>query len=66
MPFIDIVERKGMEKGLLAGIEVSLKVKFGEEALSLMPEIRQLQDHELLLAVLQAIETAAKPDELRR
>jgi hypothetical protein len=66
MPFITIAERVGMEKGLLEGIEVSLKVKFGEPGLALLPEIRTLQDHELLRSVLWAIETAASPDELRR
>jgi hypothetical protein len=70
MPFVTIAERvgmeKGLEKGLLKGIEVSLKVKFGAEGLALLPEIRALQDHELLEAVLEAIEAAANPDELRR
>jgi len=66
MQFITTPERIGMEKGLLAGIEVSLEVKFGEEGLQLLPEIRELQDHELLRAVLEAIKTADTPDELRR
>jgi hypothetical protein len=66
MPFITIVERMGIEKGLLEGLEVSLKLKFGDEGLKLMPELRELQDHELLRAVLRAIGTAASPDELRR
>jgi hypothetical protein len=48
MPFIDIAERKGMEKGLLRGIEECLEVKFGAEGLELMPELRELHDHELL------------------
>ena len=66
MPFITIAERVGMEKGLLKGIEVSLKLKFGEEGLPLLPEIRALQDHELLEEVLEAIATANSPDDLRR
>jgi hypothetical protein len=66
MPFVTIAERVGMEKGLLKGIEVSLKLKFGAEGLELLPEIRELQNHELLEAVLEAIETAASPDQLRR
>jgi hypothetical protein len=66
MPFIDIATRVGMEQGLLKGIEVSLEVKFGAEGLKLMPELRELQDHELLLTVLEAIRTADNPDELRR
>ncbi len=66
MPFIDIVERARMEKGLIEGIEVSLELKFGEEGLKLLPEIRQIQDHEALRKILRAIKTAASPDELRR
>jgi hypothetical protein len=66
MPFYTIADRVAMERALLEGIEVSLKVKFGDQALELMPELRELQDHELLRAVLHAIETADSPEELRR
>jgi hypothetical protein len=66
MPFITIAERVGMEKGLLRGIEECLQLKFGDEGLKLMPELRELQDHELLQAVLGAIRTAASPEDLRR
>jgi hypothetical protein len=66
MPFITIAERVGMEKDLLLGIEACLEVKFGDAGLELMPELRELQDHELLRAVLKAIPKAASLDELRR
>jgi hypothetical protein len=66
MPFIDIAERMAMVKGLLRGIEVSLKVKFGAEGLELMPELRQIRDHVLLDKILDRIETADSPDDLRR
>lgn len=66
MPFIDIIERRGLEKGLLRGIEVSLDVKFGAEGLELMPELRQIRDHVLLGKILARIKTAASPDDLRR
>jgi hypothetical protein len=66
MPFINIFERVGMEKGLLAGIETSLKVKFGAEGLELMPEIREIRDHVLLGKILKRIETAESPAALRR
>jgi hypothetical protein len=66
MPFITIAERVGMEKGLLRGIEVSPKLKFGAEGLELMPELRELQDHELLGKILDAIPAADGPDDLRR
>jgi hypothetical protein len=61
-----IFERVAMEQGLLQGIEECLHLKFGAEGLKLMPELRELQDHELLQAVLHGIRTAASPDDLRR
>ena len=70
MPFVTIAERFGMEKGLLEGflkgIEKCLKLKFGAKGLELMPELREIQDPGLLGEILDAIETAASPDELRR
>jgi hypothetical protein len=66
MPFITTPERIGMKRGLLKGIEVSLQLKFGAAGLELLPEIRELPSHELLEAVLDAIPTAASPQELRR
>jgi hypothetical protein len=66
MPFIDFVERRGLEKGLLEGIEKCLKMQFGHEGLELMAELRELRDHELLRKVLARIDTAASPDDLRR
>ena len=66
MPFIDIAERMGMVKGLLEGIEAWLRVKFGAEGLALMPELRQIRDHELLRKVLKRIKTADSADKVRR
>jgi hypothetical protein len=65
MPFIDIAERVGMEKGLLEGIESLLRVRFGEEGLRLLPELREIQDHEVLRSVLKALEKVNNPEELR-
>ena len=66
MPFITITERMALEEGLLQGIEACLKLKFGAEGLKLMPELREIQDHVLLGKILDAIESAASPDDLRR
>jgi hypothetical protein len=66
MPFITTPERLAREECLLLGIELSLDLKFGAEGLKLLPEIRSLEDHEVFQAVLQAIRTAATPEELRR
>ncbi len=57
---------EALAKGLLQGIEACLKVKFGAEGLELMPELRQIRDHELLGKVLDRIDVAASPDDLRR
>lgn len=66
MPFVSIAERVAREESLLEGIEVALKLKFADEGLLLMAELRELRDHEMLRSILRAIETAATPDELRR
>jgi hypothetical protein len=57
---------KGKEQGLLEGIETCLQMKFGSEGLGLMPELREIQDHELLRTVLRAIPAEASPEALRR
>jgi hypothetical protein len=59
-------ERMGRQWGLLVGIEALLEVRLGEEGLKLLPEIRELQDLEVLQAVLEACKTAASPDEVRQ
>ena len=66
MPFITTPERLARRESYLAGIEVSLEIKFGAEGLALMPEIREIMDHEVLRDVLEAIRTADSPDDLRR
>ncbi len=66
MPYITSVERLGIKKGLLQGIELGLELKFGAEGLKLLPEIRALWELEVLQAVLQAIKTATTPGELRQ
>ena len=66
MPFITTPEWYGRCKGLREGIESLLRVRFGDEGLQLMPEIREIYEEEKLLAILKALETAAGPDEVRR
>ncbi|MGO9923268.1 MAG: cytosolic protein [Isosphaeraceae bacterium] len=66
MPFVTIAEQVGMGKGFLKGIEKCLKLKFGAEGLELMPEIREIQDHVLLGEILDAIETVASTEDLRK
>ena len=66
MPFINTSERAALEKGLLEGIEKCLQIQFGAEGLELMPELREIHDHELLRKVLARIDTVASPANLRR
>jgi len=66
MPFITSFERVGHCRGMRKGIESLLRVRFGDEGLKLMPEIREIHEEERLETILQALETAANPDEVRR
>ncbi len=82
MPFVTSIERvakregilegkregilEGILEGMREGIKALLQVRFAEEGLKLMPEIKEIQDEQVLRAVLQASKTAASPAELRR
>jgi hypothetical protein len=65
MPFMNIIDRMGMQKGLLIGIEALLKVRFGAAGQELFPEIQQIHDHILLDKILERLETAESPAALR-
>ncbi|MCI0460886.1 MAG: hypothetical protein L0Z62_28390 [Gemmataceae bacterium] len=70
MPFIDLFERTGIKKGqvgaFLEAMEEMLVMRFGEEGLRLLPEIRAIQDLEVLQAVVRGVRTATTPDDLRK
>ena len=66
MPFVTTFERLAREEELLRGIEVCLRIKFGPSGMSLMPEIRALDDNARLTTILESIESAASPEDLRR
>ncbi len=66
MPFITTPERVGVERGLRRGIEAAFRLRFGEEGLKLMPEIRAVYEEENLEAILKALETGSNMDEVRR
>jgi hypothetical protein len=66
MPFITTPERVGHCRGLRRGIESLLRVRFGEDGLKLMPEIREIHDEEKLEAIIQALETGTSLEEVRR
>ena len=56
----------GEPRGLLAGIRVGLKLKYGLAGTALLPEIAPIEDLALLQAVQDGIEVASTPEELRR
>ena len=61
IPYITNVERRGIEQGkregLIEGIEMGLELKFGSEGLTILPEIVQIQNVEILRAILTSIKT---------
>lgn len=65
MPYVTSIERLARGEGMCRGIESLLRVRFGEEGLKLMPEIREIYEEEKLEAILTALETATKPEEVR-
>lgn len=56
----------GARKSFLVGIEVALELRFAATGLSLLPEIRQIDDVELLGKILGAIKQAESVEALRR
>ncbi|MFP4439940.1 MAG: hypothetical protein ACLFVO_22115 [Chloroflexaceae bacterium] len=66
--------KKGLEKGLergrreelLAGIALALDLKFGDEGLALLPEIRHISEVTRLQAIRDQIKAAGTPEELRQ
>lgn len=66
MPYITSVERSGIRLGLLEGISLGLKLKFGNEGNSLLPEISEIRDVEQLRAILAGLETVNTLDGLRQ
>ncbi|MBF2008071.1 MAG: cytosolic protein [Chlorogloeopsis fritschii C42_A2020_084] len=70
MPYISSVERrsiqKGMREGLLEGIAMGLELKFGSAGLTILPEISQIQEVDILRAILTSIKTVNTLEELRR
>ena len=53
-------EQRGLRKGLLEGISLGLELKFGSEGLRLLPEIRKIEDVDMLWTIhegLKVVET---------
>ena len=58
--------RQEARDGLLAGIEELLDVRFGSAGLALLPEIRPIEDLDILRRILHSIKQADCPEALRR
>lgn len=69
MPYVTSVEQRGIQKGIregiLEGIEALLEVKFGAESNKLLPEISQIQDVDVLRAILAGVKTKNTLEEIR-
>ncbi|MEZ4527512.1 MAG: Rpn family recombination-promoting nuclease/putative transposase [Desulfobacterales bacterium] len=59
-------EIKGKISGLLTGIETGLELKFGQEGLGILPEIRCIKDVGLLTSIHRGLFTVNSLQELRR
>ncbi len=57
---------QGARQGLLNGIELGLELKFSVEGLQALPEIRKIEDVDVLRAIHAGIKTADTLDELRQ
>ncbi|KYC37049.1 transposase [Scytonema hofmannii PCC 7110] len=59
-------EERGRREERLSSIEMLLEMKFGTQALQMMPEISQITNLEQLKTIQQAIKTVNSPDDLRQ
>ena len=70
MPFITTPERFGRIEGraeaLVKGLEAILRVRFRDAGIQLMSDIRKINDPERPEKILNAAETVAGPEELRK
>jgi hypothetical protein len=57
---------QGLQQGLQDGIELGLELKFGVDGLRLLPEIRKIEDVDVLKAVHEGLKTVSTLGELRR
>ena len=74
MPYVTSVERlakeegiqEGIREGIKEGIEKCLELRFSEIEPSVLEEIQQIQNTDLLNQILNAIKTVSSVDELRQ
>lgn len=66
MPYITSIERLARHEGQREDIKSLLRVRFGDEGLKRMSEIRAVHEEETLRAILKSLETATTLDDVRR
>jgi hypothetical protein len=66
MPYVTSIERVKIARGFRKGIKAVLGARFGDEGLKLMPEIEAIYEEKELESILDALETAASPAEVRK
>jgi hypothetical protein len=64
--FERIAMEEGTKQGLIKGIALALKLKFGESGTNLLPEIEAIADVDTLSAVLDAIESVESLEQLQQ
>lgn len=57
--------QQGIRNGLVEAIELGLSLKFGDEAMNIMPLIQHIQDCERLRGIKNMIKTAKDLSELK-
>jgi hypothetical protein len=66
MPFVSTPERYGRKLGMLEIIEDTLRLKFGEAGVALLPQIKALSDLEKIRAVFRVLVMVTSLDEVRQ
>ena len=70
MPYVTSAERigeeRGLQRGLLDGIALAMRIKFGAASAEVLPEIQALTDLETIRAVFAGLESAQTLDDVRR
>lgn len=69
MTYVTYGERVGLARGraegLLEGVTLGLELKFGMAGITLMPEVEQITDPDVLRAIMRRIKTATTIEEVR-
>ena len=65
MDYCSLIEQDGMEKGMIKGIRLGLKLKYGSEGLCLIEEIDKIKDVLILEKIVDKIESSTSLEEIR-